>query len=228
MAIDTLIFDFDGVIIDTETPDFQTWQEVFHAHGVEFEMGWWTQFIGGSVEVSEIFQKLEDRSGSPVDRSQLREHKRNRYLEIVRGNPLLPGVLDYIREAKQLGLKLGVASSSFRSWVEGNLENRGLLKYFDAIAAADDVAHVKPNPELYLRVISQLGARPENCLAIEDSANGVTAAKQAGIYCIAVPNPMTKDLALDHADLRLESLSEMSLQTLLRAISGNDRSMPKG
>ena len=70
MAIDTLIFDFDGVIIDTETPDFQTWQEIFHAHGVEFEMDWWTQFIGGSVEVSEIFQKLEDGSGSRVKTSR--------------------------------------------------------------------------------------------------------------------------------------------------------------
>ena len=228
MAIDTLIFDIDGVIIDTETPDFQTWQEVFRTHGVEFEMEWWTQFIGASVQNGDIFQRLEDLSGSPVDRSHLREQRRNRYLEIIRDNPVLPGVVDYVQEAKQLGLKLGVASSSFRSWVEGHLEDRGILKYFDAITGADDVAHVKPDPGLYLLAISQLGTHPKNALAIEDSANGVRAAKQAGAYCDTVPNPMTKDLALDHADLRLESLSDISLEALLRAIAGNDSRSQEG
>ena len=219
--IDTLIFDFDGVIIDTETPDYDTWREVFQSYGVELERSWWSRFIGGASGVMDVCQQLEDLTGSRVDRTEVQMHRRRRYLEIVDANPLLPGVLDYIQGAGQQGLKLGVASSSPHSWVDNHLTGRGLLQYFDSVKCSDDVARVKPDPELYRLCVAQLGTRPENVVVIEDSANGITAAKGAGLYCVVVPNPMTKDLPIGHADLRLDSLADLTLGSLLSKAGGS-------
>ena len=128
---------------------------------------------------------------------------------------MLPGVLDYMREARELGLKLGVASSSNRAWVEGHLKSRGLLDEFISIKGGDEVPNVKPAPDLYLAVASDLGVRPKDAMAIEDSAHGVAAAKAAGLFCVAVPNPMTTDLSLDGADLRLASLCALGLEAVV-------------
>ena len=169
----------------------------------------------------DVCQQLEDLTGSRVDRTELQQQRRRRYIDIVQAHPLLPGVLDYINEAKQLGLKLGVASSSSHCWVDGHLADRGLLQSFDSVKCSDDVARVKPDPELYRLSVSELRTRPENVLVIEDSANGVTAAKGAGVFCVVVPNPMTKDLPIDHADLRLDSLADMTLGSLLNKAGGH-------
>ena len=222
MAIDTLIFDFGGVILDTETPDFETWRDVFREYGADLDLAWWSQFIGGSSVNANagIFGELEKLAGRPLDRDQIRETRRARYLEIVAANPMLPGVMDYISQAKRLGLRLGIASSSNRAWVEGNLTARGMISHFDSISVSEDVSNVKPDPELYLLAASRLGTWPENALAIEDSVNGVTAAKSAGMSCVAVPNPVTQALLFDHADLRVDSLSEMTLASLIAVIGG--------
>ena len=210
-----LIFDFDGVIIDTETPDYTTWQEVFHSYGVELDRSWWTQLIGGG-DGFDVHGHLEELAGTRIDRESLRQRRRRRYLSLVDANPLLPGVLDYIVGAKQLGLRVGVASSSSRAWVERHLGKRDMLGHFDCIKVSDDVANVKPDPELYTKSVECLGTSPENALVIEDSANGITAAKSAGLYCVAVPNQMTRDLPIDHADLRLDALSDIPLGSLLQ------------
>ena len=220
-VIDTLIFDFDGVIIDTETPDFDTWQEVFQCYGVELERAWWTRFIGGSSRRMDICGLLEELTGQTFDRDSLMMERRRRYVEVVEFNPLLPGVVDYIHEAKLLGLRLAVASSSNHAWVDGHLESRGLLHHFDSVKCAEDVARVKPDPELYLLTASTLETVPGNTLVVEDSANGVTAAKDAGAFCVAVPNSMTKDFLLDRADVRLNALSDMPLTALLARANGN-------
>ena len=203
--IDTLIFDFDGIIIDTETPDYLSWQEVYHSYGVELERSLWSEFIGRS-DVFDVYQHLEELTGNRIDREAIGEQRRRCYLEIIESKSLLPGVMDYILEAKKLGLKLGVASSSSRDWVEGHLTGRDIMRHFVSVKSSDDVSNVKPDPELYLASVAQMGTQPENALAIEDSVNGITAAKRAGLYCVAVPNEMTRDMPIDHADLRLESL----------------------
>ncbi len=216
--IDTLIFDFDGIIIDTETPDYLSWQEVYHSYGVELESSLWSEFIGGG-EVFDVYQHLEKLTGNRIDRDAIREQRRRRYLDIIESKPLLPGVMDYILEAKNLGLKLGVASSSSRDWVEGHLASRDILRHFVSVKSSNDVSNVKPDPELYLISVAQMGTRPENALAIEDSVNGITAAKRAGLYCVAVPNEMTRDMPIGHADLRLDSLSDMPLKSLLTRLT---------
>ena len=220
--IDTLIFDFDGVIVDTETPDYQTWQEVFTSHGVELDRSLWQRIIGGGTDRFDVYQHLEDLAGVTLDRDAVRRSRRQRYLSLVQSSPLLPGVLDYIRDASQLGLKLGVASSSSRAWVESHLTDRGLLPCFHSVVTRDDVASIKPDPELYVVSMKRLGTSPRRAVAIEDSLNGVTAANRAGMFCVAVPNPMTRDMPLGAADLRLDALSDMGLQEVLDTLAQQD------
>ncbi len=218
--IDTLVFDFDGVIIDTETPEFETLQAVFRSHGVELDRALWQRIIGGGPKRFDPFAHLEALTGKELDRESLRLAQRQRYVDLVAASPLMPGVADYISDARRLGLRLGLASSSSRDWVEGHLSKRGLLESFEAVVTRDDVTNVKPDPELYAVSMQRLGANPENSVAIEDSLNGVTAAKLAGMYCVAVPNPMTNDMPLDGADLRLDALSDAGLEDLLGALAG--------
>ncbi|MDE2862673.1 MAG: HAD-IA family hydrolase, partial [Chloroflexota bacterium] len=197
--IDTVVFDFDGVILDTEKPSFKSWQEVFASHGVELDLAHWSRNIVGTAADSEVFGHLEQLTGRRVDREEVESARRERYLRQVNSQAPMPGVLDRLREAQALGLKLGVASSSSRGWVEGHLLRLGILELFGAIRARDDVANVKPDPEVYRSVTAALGSQPPQTLAIEDSAHGVNAAKNAGLYCLAVPNSITRGLALRNA-----------------------------
>lgn len=213
--IDALIFDFDGVILDTETPDFGTWREEFERHGVELDRSLWSSFIGGGAGTFDVYAHLEKQVGRPIDREIIRVRRRRRYLDLVESSPLLPGVADYLAGARRMGLKVGVASSSNREWVEGHLARRDLRRFVESVKSRDDVTSVKPDPELFLASAESLEVRPDRCLAIEDSANGVTAATRAGMFCVVVTNPMTRDMAVGHADLRLNALSDITLAELL-------------
>jgi HAD superfamily hydrolase (TIGR01509 family) len=139
---------------------------------------------------------------------------------MIETQPVLPGVSEYIQRAGQLGLKLGVASSSTCKWVTGHLEQRGLRESFQCVLGSDDVQSTKPDPDLYLSVVECLQVSADKTIAFEDSPHGVTAAKRAGLYCVAVPNPLTRQLRLDHADLLLESLDDLSLDELILKVEG--------
>ena len=217
--IQALIFDFDGVIIDTETPDFMTWQDVFHDHGAELDLNVWTRFIGTEFGDFDMYDYLEEQSGKTVDREAIRVERRSQFMLQIGQNPVRPGVRDYIDGARALGMGVGIASSSDRAWVQGHLESKGILDLFDTLKNKDDVSVVKPNPELYLLSASSLGVEPHRAIAIEDSAHGVSAAKAAGMFCVAVPNQMTKGLDLSHADLRLDSLADLAFSDLFQMAS---------
>ena len=218
--IDALIFDFDGVILDTETPEYETWQDVYRSYGVELDRSIWSRVIGGGTDQFDPYDHLEELVGARLDRAAVQRSRRRRYSSIVEASSLLPGVLDYIDEANRLGLKLGVASSSSRDWVEGHLVERGLLPHFRCVVTQEDVASVKPDPALYLVAMEQLGTSPGRALAIEDSFNGLTAAKRAGMLCVAVPNPMTQGMDFSAADLRLSALSDLELRALIDRLGG--------
>ena len=218
-----IIFDFDGLILETEAPAFHCVQEVFQEHGVVLPMERWAHIIGGSGGTSagntggtnDVYAYLELRLGRPVDRETLRARVRRQHQRVVEQLPVLPGVESYIREAKAMGLKLAVASSSSLQWVAGHLGRLGLLAAFDVVKTRDDVVRTKPEPDLFVAALAGLGLQPREAIALEDSPNGVTAAKRAGLFCVAVPNVMTDSLPLDHADLRLGSLAEVPLRELL-------------
>ncbi len=212
--IKAIVFDFDGVIIDTETPDYATWQTIFSAYGAHLDKTIWSRLIGGA-ESYDFVAHLQDLTGLVFDGDKLSQGRRAEYLRMVEDNPVLDGVVEYIEATANLSLGLALASSSDRNWVRGHLERRGLDRHFSVVMTRDDVAHAKPDPDLFLAAVDALAVRPDEAMAIEDSPNGITAAKRAGLFCVAVPNQMTKDLSLDHADLRLDSLASMPLPRLV-------------
>jgi HAD superfamily hydrolase (TIGR01509 family) len=132
----------------------------------------------------------------------------------------LPGVVEYLREARGLGLKIGLASSSDRAWVHGHLGRLGLLHHFDTTTCVEDTGAHKPDPSPYLAVLETLSVAPSEAVAFEDSPHGIAAAKAAGMLCVAVPNSITRQLRLEQADYRLDSLALLPLSQLLSRLDG--------
>ena len=221
--IRAVVFDFDGVILDTEVPEFRTWQEIYQAHGCELALEVWATGLGTSADAFDPYTHLEGQAGCPIDREAIQQQRRQRYHELLGATSALPGVREYIAEAKRLGLHLGVASSSSREWVVGHLTELGLNTYFDCIKCRDDVPRVKPDPALYQAVVETFALEPHQAIALEDSPNGIAAAKRAGLFCVAVPNPLTRQLSLTHADLLINSLADLPLQQLLEHVRRHGR-----
>ena len=214
--IKAVIFDFDGTILDTESPDFACWQSIFEDHGSRLELESWCQVVGTTWDHFNPFDHLEEKIGKPVNRDDLQVLHRRKFHELVAQQVPMPGVEATLAAAQELGMKLAVASSSRRDWVQGHLERLGLLSHFEVLKTADDVERVKPDPALYLRALEALEVSAEEAIAIEDSVNGVKAAKTAGLYCVAVPNSVTRNLDFAHADHRLDSLADYDLRTFSR------------
>ena len=217
--IRAIVFDFDGLILDTEEPIYRSWLEVYEAHGEELPFDRWVQIVGSTTAAFHPQHHLEQRLGRPLPKEVL-EGRMNRRTELIVANAVLPGVVQRLDEARELGLKLGVASSSTAEWVRGHLARLGILERFDCVRCRDDVAHAKPDPDLYLAVAACLGVEPAEAIAIEDSPNGVAAAKRAGMRCVAIPNSITERLDLSGADLLLRSLADMTVAQLLERLSG--------
>ena len=219
--IRALVFDFDGLILDTEEPVYRSWLEVYEAHGEELPFERWVQIVGSTTAGFHPQHHLEERLGRSLSKEVL-DRRIGRRTELVLAKKLLPGVVERIDEAKALGLKVGVASSSTTDWVKGHLARLGILERFDCMRCRDDVANVKPEPDLYLAVLDCLGVPAADAAAIEDSPNGVTAAKRAGMRCVAIPNSITARLDLGGADLVLGSLADITVRDLLRKLAGPD------
>jgi HAD superfamily hydrolase (TIGR01509 family) len=211
--IRALIFDFDGLILDTEGPGFRAWTELYESHGCALPFDKYSACIG-TIGGFDLHRYLEEQSGRSFDRMELEQDCNARWLSLMKAQPLLPGVDACISAAKARGLKLAIASSSTQKWVTHNLRKFRLLAQFDAICTRDYVTAVKPDPALYLLALEKLGVDADEAIAFEDSPPGIQAAKRAGLYCIAIPNPLTKDLPLELADRRLRSLEEFTLDDL--------------
>ena len=210
-----LIFDFDGLILDTEMPDYLSWQEVYQAHGAELPLELWCTVVGGDAEADfEPHSYLESVIQGPIDREQIWVTRRKSYLDHLENQPVLPGMQELLDEAKNSGVKLAVASSSPENWVTGHLSRLGLLDYFEAIVTADDVAATKPDPALFLLAAERVGVKREEVIVLEDSGNGVMGAKRAGMFVVVVPNEITRQMDLSMADVRFESLAGISLDDL--------------
>ena len=218
-----LIFDFDGLILDTEGPDYRAWQDVFREHGSDLPLELWCECIGRSADWFDAVGYLENLVGRPLDREAILRRQRRRHHELLEAEPILPGIKEYLADAQRLGLRVGIASSSSRQWVVGHLERIGLATCWECIRCWGDVESAKPAPDLYLAVLQQLGVAAREAVAFEDSPNGIAAAKAAGMFCVAVPNQLTARLDLSGADMRLESLAQISLPELLARIT--DRSL---
>jgi len=213
-VIRALVFDFDGLILDTEEPVYRSWLEVYQAHGEELPFERWIQIVGSTTTGFHPQHHLEERLGRPLPKDVL-DRRIGRRTEMILANAVLPGVVQHLDAARELGLKLGVASSSTSDWVRGHLARLGILERFHCMRCRDDVEHAKPEPDLYVAVLDCLGVAASEAIAIEDSPNGITAAKRAGMRCVAIPNSITARLDLSQADVVLTSLAEVTLGQLL-------------
>jgi HAD superfamily hydrolase (TIGR01509 family) len=215
MAVDAIIFDFDGVIIDTETPDYELWREFYESHGLDLPVDLWITRVGANegtgFDPAEYFTEV---TGKILDRNFL-SSQFNDYLKRCDQQPLLAGVEFMLQQAKARQLKLAIASSSYSNWVEPRLLQHDLHQYFDCICTRDHVKMGKPAPDLYLKAVECLEVSIERCIAIEDSPNGMKAALAAGLRCIAVPNALTCRLEAPQVSLTIASLAEYDLDKLM-------------
>lgn len=214
-----LIFDFDGLIIDTESTELDAWREVFAAHGQALTLDVWSDSIGRPPGSFDPCVHLAALCGARLDGDAIRVVVRERARARASELPLLPGVAAWLDDALRLGIRVGLASSSSHRWVEGHLDRLGLLDRFHAIVCREDTEEHKPHPAPYARAVDRLGFPPREQLGIEDSPHGLASAKAAGVRCIAVPNAVTRSLDFTTADLRLDSLADMRLTEAMRTLA---------
>jgi len=216
--IQALLFDFDGLILDTESPEFHCWQNIYREYGFELPHDKWGSIIGGSGHSNfDAAEHLSLLTQGQVDSASLRSRNHLESQEIILKQGPLPGVMDYIHEAKRLDVKLAIASSSPLSWVGSHAKRIGVFDYFDHVITAEDVGlgRIKPNPDLFVTALSRLKIPKEAAVVFEDSPNGIKAAKCAGIFAVAIPNAATSALFFEGADLILKSLTDLSLSQLM-------------
>lgn len=213
------VFDFDGLIIDTEIPEYTAWKEIYARFNATLPFEEWSKCLGSNYTSFDPIQYLVSQTGLPLDYDEILPQQRTRSHELAYQQEALPGVSSLILEAKYAGLLLAVASSSDAAWVHGHLERLNLKPLFDTICTEEDVARVKPAPDLFRLAVDRLGIEPGQAVAFEDTKNGIQAAKSAGLFCIAVPNQLTSNLDLSKADWKVNSLAEISLAMILEKFS---------
>lgn len=209
-----VIFDFDGLLLDTETPWYYVFKEAYSTYGLDLPLSLWARNVGTNFDAFHPYQYLEQQVGKSIDLKRLQSELEQNYELRMNNAQLLPGVIEILQQARQRSMMLAVASSSTRDWVHKYLQLFGLLPLFDAVVTSDDVQCVKPEPELYKLAMHQLGVSPNETIAFEDSPNGLKAANAAGIRCIIVPNEVTRELDFPPYERRIESLLEFDFGQL--------------
>lgn len=209
--IKALVFDFDGLILDTETPIIDAWVALHHEAGIQYTRADAARIVGHVDIPFDPWHAFD----AAADRAALEQEHKRRTRVMVERQPILPGIETCLREAGRRGLQLAIASNSTHAWVDRHLQRLGLYSYFHVIRCRDDVARGKPEPELYLSVLAALDLDAPEAIAFEDSTPGSLAAKRAGLRCVAIPNPSTIDHDFSHVDLTLGSLSDTTLDALL-------------
>lgn len=216
MAIRGLLFDFDGLILDTETPSRAGWEWLYREHGHELPPELWALAVG-TVNGFDPMAHLEQLVGGPLARAGLDERRYAHETSLIEAEELRPGIAAYLADSGRLGLKRAIVSSASRHWIDLHLARLEQAVGWDAIVTADnDEVRAKPRPTLYLEALHLLRLAPQEAIAFEDSPNGMRAAQAAGIFCVAVPNAVTAAYGLDDADLVLGSLAELPLEELLQ------------
>jgi HAD superfamily hydrolase (TIGR01509 family) len=224
--IKALLFDFDGLVIDTEYSIYHSWQQLYQEYDCQIPFEQWATTIGAAEHefVFDPLSELERQIGKKFAQPEpILDRRREIETKLIEELEMLPGVKDYLDDAKAMGLKIGLASSSVRQWIVDNLTRLQITEYFDCVRTADDVPHSKPDPALYLETMACLGVNADQGIAFEDSPNGVIAARRAGLYTVVVPNDLTRRLSLQSASLRLDSLKDLKLHELIKKVESNSR-----
>jgi putative hydrolase of the HAD superfamily len=213
--IKAIVFDFDGTVIDTETAWYVAFRDAYRKYDVELTLKQYSECIGTSLHSFNPYDYLVTHLHLPIDLDEFRKSVKEYHTKLMETENVRPGIVDFLKLAKQKELKVGLASSSVSTWVNSFLSKLDLLSYFDCVRTSDHVSHVKPDPQLYLQTLDCLGVKQHEGIAIEDSPNGAKAAVAAGLYCVVVPNSITKYLQFGPVHQRAYSLSDLDFDGLL-------------
>ena len=212
-----LIFDFDGLILDTEVAIYEAWRELYEAHGFPLTLETWAQCVGSDFGHYNPESDLERMLGRTLDWEPLVQQRRRRVAEVLEGSDAMPGVRERLREAKEHGIPCAVASSSSHHWVDGWLERLGLAEAFVSTTCLEDIGRAKPDPGLFLHAAASLNAAPGETIVLEDSLNGLRAAHAAKMRCVVVPCVVTQHLTFHGAWRQLRSLEDITVPELVGA-----------
>jgi HAD superfamily hydrolase (TIGR01509 family) len=219
--LEAVIFDLDGLILDVETPDYLSWKEAYNLQGLELTADDWRAAVG--CPASDLYGPL---SALGTDPAALRQARHGRLAALQdKCLQVRPGFGTLVTRLMRAGIRRGLASNSSFARVQRVITLLGICDFLDAMAGGDEVARRKPAPDLYLLAALRLGVEPRRCAAVEDSQQGIEAAKAAGLACIAVPNLFTQHQDLSQADLTLASLDEITIETL-RALELSENRSP--
>lgn len=218
MPLQAVVFDFDGIIIDSEIAEFNGWKTVFEEHGVELDIHEWGKCVGHGPEAWSVTDHLQNLINTQLNISQATkrwQEVRDSYL--TKATPM-KGIFQLVQELSQNSIPLGIASSGRSIWIRTHLRTFELAPYFSTIQSRDIAGEAKPSPTSYLKACQELNADPQNCIALEDSPTGIQAAKSAGMTCVCIPNEVTKHYNLTQADYHVESCEELTLDKLKKMI----------
>lgn len=208
MAFAAVLFDFDGVLVDTEWAIYQSWRRVFEAHEHELPLEIYTRCIGSDFATWSPKTHLEDLTGLSFDWHDLDARRQEEIMADLTHEGPMHGVLDFLEALKAEQIPCAVVSSSSHRWVDGWLEKLGLTEYFRTTVCRGDAPRIKPAPDLYLEAAKRLSIAAAECLVIEDSLNGLHSAKTAGMSAWIVPNRVTECLDFTPADRVFRSLAD--------------------
>ncbi len=209
MEFSAVLFDFDGVVVDTEWAIYQAWKRTFGAHGQPLPLEIYTRCIGTDFATWSPKTHLEELTGLAFDWHDLDARRQEEIMAELAHEGPMHGVVDLLEKLKSRQIPCAVVSSSSHQWVDGWLERLGLAGYFQTTVCRGDAARIKPAPDLYLEAAKQLSLEASQCLVIEDSLNGVISAKAAGMSVWVVPNRVTECLDFSAADRVLRSMAEV-------------------
>lgn len=203
-----ILFDFDGIILDSEWPIYQSWKRVFEREGQELAQDIYVNCIGSDFDTWSPPNYLEELTGKHFDWDQENAARQVEIMRDLESPTAMPGVADLVQSLSDK--PTAVVSSSSHQWVDGWVKKLGLMPYFNTTVCRGDAPKIKPAPDLFLEGARQLGIAPHDCLVIEDSINGLLAAHQAGMPVLAVPNRLTHILDFSAANYRSDSLEGLA------------------
>jgi HAD superfamily hydrolase (TIGR01509 family) len=223
VPVRAFLFDFDGLILDTETASRAGWRWLYEQHGHELPDELWRRTVG-THGAWDAMAHLEELVGEPLEREALNERRYAHELSLLEAEELRPGILEYLDYAGVHGIRRAIVSSASRRWIDMHLERLEQAYGWDAIITADrDAARAKPSPAMYLEALELLGVDAAEAVVFEDSPNGIRAGKAAGIFVVAVPNEVTRDYGLEEADLLVPSLARLAPQALVQRADARGR-----
>jgi len=218
-SIDAVIFDFDGVILDSENAEYESHRRIYERCGVRLNVDEWCRAIGLWTEGhdDQRFVRLRELSASAPEREAYHEERRRIFQSLVPGEPMR-GIRELLLALQTAAVPTAIASTAPSRWVVPSAERIGVRQLFHVVVTGDDVPRRKPAPDVYLEAARRLGANPARSIAIEDSSPGIAAARAAGMQTVAIPHWLTEPHDFSLANLRVAHAGELTLERLRRML----------